>query len=154
MRDLVAWWRRSRAARPKAYAVEFPHDATEDEQRDQVRALLRLLRPYGSEFQTDMPAHAEAPPAVVDARAFLRSLKGTKAESEDYAMTDLVDAADDRLWECFVQVAPYASSAELWQESRYLVSLADECQSVVVCLVPDSGVHAAVADRFDLRRLD
>lgn len=154
MRDLVAWWRRSRAARPKAYAVEFPHDATDDEQRDQVRALLRLLRPYGSEFQTDLPAHAEAPPPVVGARALLRSLKGSQAESEDYAMTNRVDAADDRLWESFVQVAPYAFSAQFWQGSRYLVSLADERQSVVVYLVPDSGLHAAVADRFDLRRLD
>ncbi|MER6971590.1 hypothetical protein ABT304_11065 [Nocardioides sp. NPDC000445] len=134
--------------------MEFPHDATEDEQRDQVRALLRLLRPYGYEFQTDLPAYVVSPPAVVDARAILRSVKGTKVESEAYALTSLVDAADDRLWESFVQVAPYAFSAELWQDSRYLVSLADECQSVVVYLVPDSDVHAAVADRFDVRRLD
>ncbi|MER7606910.1 hypothetical protein [Nocardioides sp. NPDC127503] len=154
MRDPVAWWRRSRAARPKAYALEFPHVATEDEQRNQVRALLRLLRPHGSEFQTDMPAFAEAPPAVVDARAFLRSLKGTKAESENYAMTSLVDSADDRLWESFVQVAPYAFSAEFWQAGRYLVSVADESQSVVVYLVPDSDIHSAVADQFDLRLLD
>ena len=118
MRDPVAWWRRSRADRPKAYAVELPCGATEDAQRDQVRALLRLLRPYGSEFQTDMPAFAEAPPAVVDAQAFLRSLKGTKAESEGYATTNLVDSADDRLWESFVQVAPYAFSAEFWQGNR------------------------------------
>ena len=154
MRDPVAWWRRSRAARPKAYGVEFPHYATEDEQRDQVRALLRLLRAHGSEFQTDMPAFAEAPPAVADARAILRSLKGTKAKSEDYATTNLVDSADDRLWESFVQVAPYAFSAEFWQGSRYLVSLADESQSVVVYLAPDSDIHSAVADQFDLRLLD
>ncbi len=101
-----------------------------------------------------MPAFAEAPPAVVDARAFLRSLKGTKAESENYAMTSLVDSADDRLWESFVQVAPYAFSAEFWQAGRYLVSVADESQSVVVYLVPDSDIHSAVADQFDLRLLD
>ena len=89
-----------------------------------------------------------------DARAFLRSLEGTEAKSEDYATTNLVDSGDDRRWESFVQVAPHAFSAEFWQGSRYLVSLADECQSVVVYLVPDSGPHAAVADRFDLRRLD
>ena len=154
MRDPVAWLRRSRADRPKAYAVEYPPGATDDEQRDQVRALLNMLRPYGSEFQTDLPTFEEAPPAVVDARAFLRSLGGTKAESEAYATTNLVDSADDRLWEGFVQVAPHAFSAEFWQGSRYLVSLADECQSVVVYLVPDSELHAAVADRFDLRLLD
>lgn len=154
MRDPVAWWRRSRAARPKAYAVELPHDATEDEQRDQVRALLKLLRPHGSEFQTDIPAFVEAPSEVVDARTFLRSVKGTKAESEDYALTSLVDSADDRFWESFVQVAPYAYSAELWQGSRYLVSISDESQSVVVYLVPGSDIHSAVADQFDLRLLD
>ncbi|GGU19426.1 hypothetical protein [Nocardioides albus] len=154
MRDPVALWRRSSADRLKAYAVEYPPDATDDEQRDRVRMLLNLLRPYGSEFQTDMSAVVEVPPEVVDSRAFLRSLKGTKVGSEDYATTNLVDSADDRLWESFVQVAPYAFSAEFWQGSRYLVSLADECQSVVVYLVPGSDLHAAVADRFDIRLLD
>lgn len=75
-------------------------------------------------------------------------------ESEVYATTNLVDSSDDDLWESFVEVAPYAFSAELWQGSRYLVSVADECQSLVVYLVPDSDVHAAVADQFDLRLLD
>jgi hypothetical protein len=154
MRDPVAWWRRSRAARPKAYAVEYLPGATDDEQRNQVRALLTLLRPYGSAFQTDMPAFAAAPPAVVDARAHLRSVKGTKVESEVYATTNLVDSADDRLWESFVQVAPFAFSAQFWVGSRYLVSVSDECQSLVVYLVPDSELHALVADRFDLRLLD
>lgn len=150
----MALWRRSRADRPKAYAVECTPGATDDEQRDQVRALLNMLRPYGTEFQTDLPAFVEASPAVVGARSFLRSLEGTKAKYEDYATTNLVDSADDRLWDCFVQVAPYAFSAEFWQGGRYLVSLADECQSVVVYLIPDSDLHAAVADRFDLRLLD
>ena len=150
----MAWWRRSRATRPKAYAVEFPHDATEDEQRDQVRALLRLLRSHGSEFQVDIPAFVEAPTEVVDARAFLRSVKGTKVESEVYALTNLVDSADDRSWESFVQVAPYAYTAQLWQGSRYLVSVDDDCQSLVVYLLPESDVHATVADQFDLRLLD
>ncbi|MFE6647759.1 hypothetical protein ACFVJS_14425 [Nocardioides sp. NPDC057772] len=153
MRDPVAR-RRSRADRPRAYTVEYPPGATDDEQRDEVRALLNMLRPYGSKFQTDMPAFAEAPPAVDEARAFLRSLEGTKARDDDYATTNLVDSADDRLWESFVQVAPYAFSAEFWQESRYLVSLADESQSVVVYLVPDSDLHAAVAGRLDLLLLD
>lgn len=149
----MTWWRRSRAGRPTAHAVGLP-GATEDDQRDQVRALLNLLRPYGSRFQTDLPAVVDAPPAVIDARAFLRAAEETKGDSEEYATTSLIDSDDDRLWESFVQVAPYAFSAELWQEGGYLVSLADEGQSVVVYLVPDSDLQTVVAERFDLRSLD
>lgn len=90
----MAWWRGSRAGRPKAYAVEFLHDATEGEQRDQVRTLLNMLRPYGSEFQTDIPASTEASPAVVAARAILRSLESTKAEYEGPTGSTSVGSTD------------------------------------------------------------
>ncbi|MFJ9390324.1 hypothetical protein ACIRON_15980 [Nocardioides sp. NPDC101246] len=132
--------------------MELPHGATDDDQREQVRAILNLLRPYGPRFQTDLPAVDDAPPAVIDARAILLAAEGTKGDSE-YATTSLIDSDDDRLWESFVQAAPYAFSAELWQEGDYLVSLADEGQSVVVYLVPDSDLQTVVAERFDLRSL-
>jgi crotonobetainyl-CoA:carnitine CoA-transferase CaiB-like acyl-CoA transferase len=101
-----------------------------------VRLILRTVKGSVDRYETDMPvASADWPSGVVSAAEVLRGVAARtgRVERGGYAQTGIVAYADDQVWSAFVEFAPWAYDATVWNSAGHdIVSLADEAQSIVV----------------------
>ncbi|MEV4266967.1 hypothetical protein [Kribbella sp. NPDC049584] len=101
-----------------------------------VRLTLRTVQGSVDRYETDIPvASADWPPDVISAAEVLRGVAARtgRVERGGYAQTGIVAYADDQVWSAFMEFAPWAYDATVWNSAGDdIVSLSDEAQSIVI----------------------
>ncbi|MER7246651.1 hypothetical protein [Kribbella sp. NPDC000426] len=100
------------------------------------RLILRTLQGDTAHYETDIPLPSPNwPPNVTSAANILRDVatRTGRIEPGGYAQTGVIAYADDQVWSAFVDFAPWAYDATVWNSAGDdIVSLADEGQSIVI----------------------
>ncbi|WP_432884803.1 hypothetical protein ACQPYH_00125 [Kribbella sp. CA-245084] len=100
------------------------------------RLLLRTVQGSVARYETDIPvASADWPPEVASAARVLRGVAARtgRVEPGGYSQTGVITYADDQVWSAFVDFAPRAYDATVWNAAGDdIVSLSDEAQSIVI----------------------
>ncbi|MEW1959209.1 hypothetical protein [Kineococcus sp. NPDC059986] len=137
------------------YAVEHD-DLPRDDVEALVRSVLGYLAPRAAVVETDLPAHEPGTwaPDVEATAGLLRRHSHVDPDPRRYEYATAVVAADPRLWNAFVLVAPHAYDAEVRDvDGGEVASLSDE-GSLVVHLNAEQHEHlAAVTGAHRLRLL-
>ncbi|WUJ73895.1 hypothetical protein OG809_11635 [Kribbella soli] len=113
------------------------------------RLILGTMQGSVARYETDIPtASADWPPAVTSAAKVLRGV-AARVERGGYARTGVITYADDEVWSAFVEFAPWAYDATVWNSAGDdIVSLADEAHSIVIRVDPhqQAAITAALPD--------
>jgi hypothetical protein len=102
------------------------------------RLILRTVQGCAYKYETDIPGvGADYPPTVAAAAEVLRGIAARRGRVEPggHAQTGILENAGDEVWSAFVDFAPWAYDATVWNSvGDDIVSLADEGTSVVLRL--------------------